>query len=205
MKRLGGAALLAAVLTISGAARAGGIEIEGRVGSLTQTFRQYRFDGTRIVDWASFATVDASVRYWSPYFFVGASAGFGASVAQSFETGTRQQTSVDEFVRLYTGALEIGTHLQAGAWAVRPGLALGGHHAVVSTGAVACSPGGNPTGPITPCDETKGAGVLFVQPGLSFDRMVGETTYLGGRVALDVPVAGPVVAFLIGFRAPGGK
>ena len=190
-------------LTCAGAARAGGIEIEGRAGSLTQSFQQYRFAGKRVVDWASFATVDGSVRYWVPYLYVGLTAGFGGSVAESFESGASAPAAVDSFVRLYTGALEIGTHLQAGAWTFRPGLALGGHHAVISTGAVACAPGGNPSRGVTPCDETAAAGTWFVQPGISADRLVSEHTYLGVRLGIDIPVAGPVVAFVIGFRTPG--
>jgi hypothetical protein len=196
-------AVVAVSLTSARAADAGGIEIEGRAGSLTQNFERYRFGGKRVVDWASFATVDASVRYWVPYFYVGVTAGFGASVAESFESGALAPGSVDSFVRLYTGGLEIGTHLQAGAWTFRPGLALGGHHAVISTGAVACAPGGNPSRGVTPCDETAAAGTWFVQPGVSIDRLVSEHTYLGVRLGLDIPVAGPVVAFVIGFRTPG--
>jgi hypothetical protein len=196
-------ATVAAMLAVSGSARAGGIELEARGGSLTQTFRKYRFDNVRVVDWASFVTVDASVFYWVPYFYVGASAGFGASVAQSYEANASAKSSVDEFVRLYSASIEIGAHLRTGDWTFRPGLALGAHHAVVSTGSVACSERGNPSAPIAPCDETRAADVLFVQPGISADVMVSEHTYVGARIGLDIPLAGPVIAFVIGFRTPG--
>ena len=73
MKVLGASALVAAILANASSANAGGIELEGRVGSLTQTFRHYRFDDKRVVDWASFATVDLSLAYWVPHFYVGAS------------------------------------------------------------------------------------------------------------------------------------
>ena len=195
-------ALVLAVLATAGSASAGGIELEARAGSLTQNFREYRFADKRVVDWASFITADVSLRYWMPYFYIGASAGYGGSVADSFVSTASTGRSVDDFVRLYTAAIEVGSHFQKGAWSFRPGRSLGLHHAVVATSEGACTTRGS-GGEIFPCDETSAAGGYFVQPGISFDRMVSEHTYLGGRLALDIPVAGPVIAFVVGFRTPG--
>ncbi len=180
-------------------ARADGVELEARAGSLTQSFKSYDVSPVK-VGWASFVAFDASLRYYIQYFFAGVGGGYAFSVAQTIE-GQRGET-VDSNARLWNGALEIGTHLRVGAWAFRPGVAGGVHALSVSLGTTVCRQGGvSATNPVVACDDTAATPHWFVQPRFAFDRRVTDLVYVGGLVGLDIPTAGPVAQLVVGIRA----
>lgn len=177
-------------------ARAQGIEVEGRVGTLTQSFAAY--DLPEIVPrWGSFSTFDASLRYYWRYFFVGLGGGFAFSVADAGASSDPSWRVRFAFARLWTGAVELGSHVDMGTWVFRPGLGVGIHHLAVTGSENLCQDVTNKQ--VFTCGSTA-ASQFFVQPRASFEKYVDDNVYIGVAAGVDVPIAGPVVQFVFGAR-----
>lgn len=185
-----------AVLVTPATAWAQGLEVEGRAGTLTQKFTAY--DRSEVMPrWASFATLDAALRLYWRYFFVGLGGGFAFSVADAGANDDPTWQVRFASARLWTAAAELGSHVDMGTWVFRPGLGVGIHYLAVTGSENLCQDVASKQ--VFVCGSTT-ASQFFVQPRASFEKYVDENVYLGVAAGVDVPIAGPVVQFVFGAR-----